>query len=279
MSQLGRSASSGSLSQAGSQFLAMSHVPKRATQHSVFLPGYEVPPCQLKCGQFSLQRTVYNEEAKVLADTYLEPDRATKSVYQAATGVVTPQDYEDPDKPFKPQEPKNEGGHRGCAHWISDYKANHGAAALEGRRYHRQVGPSYQAVNPPTCVSGPVTKSQFQIEMGKHGENPRHKFRLHPTKNPVFTSVLTYGTPKGTYHMPGYSGFLPTNTANPLVKAHERGETLRTTSNKANLTQQFSPNLLGYQGHQPTNAGNDRGPVEHGNLTTFSRSFSTPAFA
>lgn len=272
-----KSASSGSLMQAGSQFLAMPHVPKRATQHSVFLPAYEVLPPQLKCGQFSLQRQMYAEEAKTLQDTYLAPDRAAKSTYQAACSFATPQDYEDPDKPFKPMEPVCEGGHRGCAHWVSDYKANHSMRSLEGRRYHRQIGPSYQAVNPPTCVSGPIAKSQFQHEHGKHGENPRHKFRYHPSKNPVFTSALTYGTPKGTFHMPGYSGFLPMNTSNALVKAHEQGATLRTTTDKVNITQQCSPNLLGYQGHQPSNAGNDRGAVSHGNLTTFGRSFSTPA--
>lgn len=279
MSSLDRSASTGSLRQAGSQFLAMTHVPKRATQHSCFLPTYEVLPPQLKCGQASLQRQVYAEEAKTLRDTYLEPDRATKSMYQAACSFATPQDYEDPDKPFKPTEPVSEGGHRGCAHWISDYKASHGMRALEGRRYHRQIGPSYQAVNPPTCVSGPIAKSQFQFEHGKHGENPRHKFRLHSSKNPVIVSALTYGTPKGTLHMPGYSGFLPTNTSNALVRAHEQGATLRTTTDKVNIAEQCTPNKLGYTGHQPTNAVNSRGPVSHGNVTTFGRSFSTPSFA
>ena len=48
MADLQKSASSPALMNAGA---AMSHVPKRATQHALFLASWEVPPACLKPGQ------------------------------------------------------------------------------------------------------------------------------------------------------------------------------------------------------------------------------------
>merc|ERR1719198_2134759 len=86
-------------------------------------------------------------------------------------------------------------------------------------------------------------------------------------------TALTVGTAKGTCHMPGYQGFLPTNTANPRCAAIAHGENTRTTD-KTNLTSTFHTNIVGYAGHKPTNAANDRGGVSLTTLTSKGRDFA-----
>jgi len=118
--------------------------------------------------------------------------------------------------------------------------------------------------------------TSFQEDYGFQGSNPRDRMPPGASKMPVFKHALTYGTPKGTLHIPGYSGFLPTNLANPRVAKAESGMNLRSTD-KSNLTEQFHVNLLSYAGHVPTNPNNDTGGVKVHTQTEFGRSFRRPA--
>jgi len=88
-------------------------------------------------------------------------------------------------------------------------------------------------------------------------------------------TALTVGTTKGTAHIPGYQGFLATNTSNVRVAEIAHGGNMRSTD-KTNLTHVFHTNTVGYGGHKPSNACNDRGGVSLTNLTTAGAAFSHP---
>jgi len=254
----------------------MSHIPKRATQHGIYMPGHEVPPTCLKPGQTADIRQLYQEEVKDNEETYLAADIEKGSVYQRQMARVRPTDYWYPTKPIKQTQPPEGAGHHGCAHWKSEYRSNVNDAARFDTILYRQNGPCYQIANPPTCVGAGEVPSQFQADFGKYGSNPRDK--LPPKtfdKMPTLKTALTVGTTKGTAHIPGYQGFLATNTVNPKVAAVAHGGNLRSTD-KANITQVFHTNCVGYAGHKPENARNDRGGVTQDSRTTIGRDFPPP---
>jgi len=269
-----KSLSTGSLRAAAE--MKLTHIPKRATQHGVHLCGYEVLPPQLKTGQVRVDRQVYSEEAKTNQSTYLDEDLPNRSIYHRSIGSATaPEDYCNPVKPMRPGQAPSGSGHHKVAHWRSTSHSSLNHDAVHGAVQHRQHGPSYQALNPPTCLGGGGVLSSYGEEYGHYGSDPRHKVQLGSGKMPVLKSALTYGTPKGTMHMPGYQGFLPTNTANPKVAAIENGQTLRSTD-KTNLTATFHTNVLNYSGHVPLNPNNDRGGVNTNVITEMGRSYRMP---
>mmetsp|Transcript_61889 Transcript_61889/g.178129 ORF Transcript_61889/g.178129 Transcript_61889/m.178129 type:complete len:269 (+) Transcript_61889:74-880(+) len=252
------------------------HVPKRAVQHGCYLPSHEVPPVDLKPGQRSLQRQVYAEEAKPLSETYLQPDRPADSVYAVGhSKLLGPSAYKDPAQKIVQKEPPGGYGHHQVAHWKSTSHSFHNHGAVAGAVYHRQNGPSYQAANPPTCVSQLLPISTCADYHGRHGDNPRDRVCPVTGQLLLHRNTLTTGTHKGTMHIPGYSGHLPHNTSNPHAARVAHGASLRSVD-KTNLTAQFHVNLLGYSGHVPLNARNDKGGVKPNTETMFGRSFSAP---
>lgn len=268
-----RSSSDSALVSAG---VKMSHVPRRATQHSVFLPGYEILPSDLKVGQASLTRQVYQEEARRLEDTYLNADRPAHSTYGTEISLLlTPEAYKNPTQPIKQQDPPGGYGHHKVSHWKSTALSTHSADALHGAKYHRQHGPSYQAANPPTCVSSAMVDSTYTEFHGRYGSNPRHRIHPDADRMPVFRTLLTVGTAKGTNHIPGYQGFLASNTSNPHVARVESGVNLRSVD-KTNLTEQFHANLLNYSGHVPVSPHNGPGARRADMESVYGRSFQTP---
>lgn len=272
-----KSLSTGALKAAAE--LKLSHMPKRATQHGVFLPSYEVLPPPLKEGQEGVQRHMYMDEAPMLKDTYIAVDMPETSEYSRTLGSQTrPLDYKNPVKPMRPGEPAEGGGHHNVAHWGSTYKSSHNSDAVHGAVQHRQNGPSYQAVNPPTCVGGVAAYSAYTEDFGRRGSNPNQRMVRGQASMPVLKTVLTLGTPKATKHIPGYQGFLPTNTSNPYVARVEAGHDLRSVD-KTNLTHTFHQNVPYYAGHLPSNPLNDSGPVRQSTMTSTGRTFRKPVGA
>jgi hypothetical protein len=117
--------------------------------------------------------------------------------------------------------------------------------------------------------------SSYTEDYGKYGSDPSDKIGKFDSKNVVFKSALTHGTTKATNHIPGYQGFLATNTANPRVARVEMGGTMRSVD-KTNLTNEFHVNLLGYSGHKPQNPNNDKGGYRPSALSTMGRDFRPP---
>jgi len=268
-----RSASSGSLAAAGAQ---VSYIPKRVVQHGIYVPTCEVPLIDLKPGQTSVTRQVYAAEAKDLTENYIAPDRAGMTVYRSeVANILKPEDFKNRAQPIVPQEPAQGSGHHAVGHWRSTAKAAYNAQAIQGAVYHRQDGPSCQAVNPPTCVSAATVKTTSAEFFGEYGSNPMRRVQKDAFKMPVFKTPLTVGTAKGTMHIPGYAGFLAHNTSNPYVARVENGASLRSVD-KTNLTEQFHVNLLNYGGHVPENPCNDFGGVKPSKETMTGRAFQWP---
>jgi len=271
------SSSSATLRTAGSTLsTSQAHIPKRAVQHGVFLPSFEVLPTDLKPGQRSLVRQLYQEEARGAGETFLAPDRPHDSIYgKEVSKLLSPEAYKDPTKKLNPQEAPDGQGHHKVAHWKSSSHAMHDHSAVAGAVYHRQHGPPYQVANPPTCVGHGQMFTSYHEFHGKYGSNPRDRLHPHLDKMPIIKSALHEGTHKGTAHIPGYQGFLASNTSNPHVARMAGGAEQRSVD-KTNLTQQFHTNLLNYSGHVPLHARNDNGGVRTIGETTMSRSFSVP---
>merc|ERR1719262_115557 len=100
---------------------AMSHMPKRATQHGVFLSGAEAPIAALKPGQEELHRQYfYTTEAKALQETYLAQDSFKDSIYSKSLSKLTlPEDYLEKTQAVKIPLP-GPGGYLGTEHWTSE---------------------------------------------------------------------------------------------------------------------------------------------------------------
>jgi len=216
------------------------------------------------------RQNYYTTESKDLEETYVGEDLGnTLSEYGKNISLRTlPEDYEDPQKPLRPPIVENKAGHTGTAHWRSEYGTTFSTEAIAGAVPHRQIGPPFEPTNPPSVVSAPNELSMYSKDFGQYGSDPRARLSASDTKLPNPKHELTVGTTKGTSHIPGYQGFLPTNTNNPRVAAIEAGEHIRTVD-KSNLCEIFHLNLPGYAGHVSGNAKNDRGSRQ---ISTFSLS-------
>merc|ERR1712194_215417 len=106
------------------------------------------------------------------------------------------------------------------------------------------------------------------------GESDYSKLK-HVKQLPTVKHDLTRGTTRGTYHIPGYQGFLPCNTNNPRCATVEAG--LSERQNKEDVRATYAVNIPGYSGHQPLNAINDRGPRQITRMTVSGRDFARNA--
>mmetsp|Transcript_40201 Transcript_40201/g.92408 ORF Transcript_40201/g.92408 Transcript_40201/m.92408 type:complete len:274 (+) Transcript_40201:101-922(+) len=249
----------------------MSHIPKRAAQHSVCLPGYEIMQPDLKPGVYKMERQLYVEEAKPLEQTYIGVDNPSVSMYDAMSAKMLPEDFADVRKKVIQTEPDCAGGHHGTEHWKSEYKSTHSNDAVSTATKFKQGGPVYQVKSPPTCISWPEFLTTAQEDFGREGENPRSKVAPHHTRVPVARTPLTFGTTKGTDLIPGYQGFISSTPDIPGQPVQSVGE--RSTVDKSMFTETYHRNIVGYSGHVPLNARNDRGPRRNLPVSTMGRDY------
>lgn len=255
----------------------MAHIPKRATQHGIFMSGNEVSPPALKPGQNELHRQdLYSAEAKPVKEPYLFQDQFNDSHYVTSTGRATlPEDYEDPAKSYKPPEVTCAAVAGGTQHWKSEYRA----ALTEGKSEETEFGrpwfPSDKYGEPESVLTRGEVKSTYHEEFGKHGSDPRDKILDNQARHTV-KKPMDAGTTKGTNHIPGYQGFVPSNCFNAEVARVEKGDFNRSVD-KTNIDEIFHTNLVGYTGHAPASALNDRGGRQPTGRTTGGHDFQDPA--
>lgn len=241
-------------------------IPKRATQHGVFLSGAEAEICALKPGQSQLHRTnFYTTEAPALRETYISQNEDKDSVYKKdISRAMLPEDYYDRVQSIYPAHHKIKPS--GAAHWSSEYDHTYSPRSVAGATPRRQRGPLYGGSAGPTCISNPYPDSIYRLEYGARGHDPRTRVAPGSKVLPVRRDELTAGTTKGTFHVPGYTGFIPTNTHQPKVLQVEQGGRERSVD-KTKLTDTYHLNLPGYAGHLPREAVNDRGPRQVTTMT------------
>jgi len=126
---------------------------------------------------------------------------------------------------------------------------------------------------PRSCVSKVPNLSSHTADFGRHGSNPRDKISPWDAKLPVFKSDLTAGSAKGTFHIPGYQGVIPSY---PGFSAHQlrvvKGAKARSVD-KTNVLQIFHKEIVGYGGHVPEAVSTDYNGRKPTDLTTFGHDF------
>jgi len=272
---LGRGALLSAVLLTGAGVGTMSHIPKRATQNGIFLSGSEISPPVLKPGQTELHRKdLYIKEAKPVQEPYLFQDQVIDSNYTKSIARITlPEDYEDPTRPMRPPTVTAACGLGGTSHWVSEYKSRSlgGAEAFsEEAEFGRPYIPYDDLGEPPSLLGRNNMNSTYMEEFGKYRSDPRDKIGVN-LKRP-----MDAGTTKGTRHVPGYQGFIPGNTFSDEVARIENGDFNRSVD-KTNIEQTYHLNLIGYSGHQPKSALNDRGGKKpSGRETVYGHDFPDP---
>lgn len=260
-----------------------SHVPKRAVQSGLYTPGEEILPVPLKPGQKELHTNgLYTAETtygKPQEPTLLQ-DRGSESEYTKHLAKTTvPEDYRNPVKPLKKAvlaRTTEDSEKTGGSHWVSEYRAKslEGASRMQTPRMtagHILAGRGGHT--PASCVSRVQDSSMYLTDFGRHGSNPRDSISPQDSKLPVFKSGLTAGTPRGTSHIPGYQGFVPSYPGfNESLLRVAEGDFLRSTD-KTNMAQIYHKNLVGYAGHEPTSVVNDFGSRKPTTMTVMGHDF------
>ena len=228
----------------------MSHVPKRAVGHSLFLPESERQVIELP----EKQTSAYTESAVKPLLTTLQQSY-NLSDYRSNYGQTVSADYH-PSPSFKPRNSLTSGSaefpdFRPAKLWRSEYQA----------ASHQIAG------SQPPAPSG-------------HGRHAPRKTPVVSVDLGVSTSAETFADPaclakhkKPVSFMPGYQGFVPSNMHNPYVEAYARGER-REDRDRSNITENFQRVLPGYTGYLPVNGSNDRNPRQATTMTETGRVFA-----
>lgn len=257
--------------------MSMDHVPRRATQHGIFLSTSETPPTTLKPGQTELcRRGLYTTEAEeVPSTTYLDPDRPSKSEYNHGR-KTRPEHYKNLDR-WGPKNEDSSWSKTGASHWQSEYRTmarQTGEAPLEQRLAAKGALRTWPTRS-MSVVSLREDNTTYRDNYGRYGSNPRDRLRMSDSKLPVFKTPLTAGTHKGSAHIPNYQGFIPANPSGPCSRRVAMGESLRSVD-KTNLVDVFHRDLVGYAGHVATSFRNDFGGRQPSSLTVQGSDFAPP---
>lgn len=197
-------------------------------------------------------------------------DQFADSHYTKSIARVTlPEDYEDPTKAMAPPCITAGGDAGGTAHWVSEYKASLNEAISEEATFGREYTPYVDEGDPPFLQGRGAANSTYQDEFGKYRSNPRDKIGI------VMKRPMDAGTAKGTMHIPGYQGFIPGNTFSEETARVEMGDFYRSLD-KTDIQQTYHTNLIGYSGHEPKSAINDRGGRHPTARTVYGHDYHDP---
>lgn len=269
---------------------AFAHIPKRVTQHGMFVSSEEIEPPTLKPGQKDLHRKgLYVSEAKraFAATTYLTLDLPSRTEYSASSRTE-PDHYAHRDELARRAQEQTSSGSNcltsrstsassstTCAHWQSEYKAV-GAEAGGASAEHRAAARGVIRVNPVNkvgFVGCAEDGTAYRDHIGRYGSNPRDRVRPDDSTLPVFKHELIAGTTRASNHIPNYQGFLPCKPSNPASARAASGQATRSID-KTNMADIIHRNVIGYSGHVPESFLNDFGGRKPTSLTTHGRDFA-----
>mmetsp|Transcript_57515 Transcript_57515/g.168428 ORF Transcript_57515/g.168428 Transcript_57515/m.168428 type:complete len:264 (+) Transcript_57515:136-927(+) len=255
----------------------MAHIPKRATQHGLYISGEDTIPVNLKPGQQELwRRGIYSQDNHGPAESYLSQELQAKSEYsRTILSSTLPEHYLEPRKPHRRPVFETSGGMTagGADGWRSEYRGQLCEESLAGRTaYRRQRGAHHEPVRALSCVGRPEGLSAYQHDFGRYGSDPRDRIRPGEKRLPVLKSDLHAGTTKGSDLTPGYQGHIPACSSAPASARGLPSGTPRSVD-KTNIAHIFHTNLVGYAGHVPESHRNDQGGRKATDLTTTGKDF------
>jgi hypothetical protein len=237
------------------------------------MSGCESVPPALKPGQKDLFRQdLYAEEAKPAEEPYLVQDHFNQTAYKKDLARTLTEDYIYKTTPHKPPTVTCAGEEGGTQHWRSEYKSSINASVQEEAEFGRPWFPNEDNVKQQSMLTRGSGNSTYAEEFGKYGSNPRDKILKGGL---TWKKELDAGTTKGTFHIPGYQGYIPSNVCLAEVARVEKGENTRSID-KTNIDQTYHVNMIGYNGHEPRSARNDKGGRLPTKLTTSGHDFQDP---
>lgn len=256
----------------------MAHIPKKATQHGLFIAGQETVPVSLKPGHTDLyRRGIYSQDSPEDGQSYLSHELPAKSEYaRTILSSTLPEHFFMPRKPHRRPVFEASGGKEqgGAETWRSEYKTQLSEESLAGQAaYFRQRFPHHVAVRANDAMGGEGNISAYEHDFGRYGSDPRDRMRPGEKRLPVLKSELNAGTTKGTDIIPGYQGFIPASHSAPASARGKRYAATPRSVDKTNIAQIFHTNLVGYAGHVPVCWKNDNGGHKRSDLTTTGRDF------
>lgn len=119
-----------------------------------------------------------------------------------------------------------------------------------------------------------LLSTSYRMDFGMFGDDPADKMPQDPSdfSKKATTADQMQGTTKGTYHPPGYTGFIPTATCNAHAVSQSKLENPRDNSGwQLSGLFQFPQNIPGFSGYRPKTSVNDVGPDRNPALTTSGR--------
>lgn len=111
---------------------------------------------------------------------------------------------------------------------------------------------------PPAVIRGAEVISSHARDMGRYGDAPQRRSVVDPETGGMFGTTgldLFEGTSKGSSHIPGYQGFLPSYRGATVAATQAAGRVPRDSfRSKTNLGDTMQKRLVGYSGHVPAHS-------------------------
>lgn len=118
-------------------------------------------------------------------------------------------------------------------HWKSTY--NHFNDTATGTTFSPNPRPGWSLIKDAHTSKRGYYDTEYEGNFGRWGERPRDLLPSTATQLLRKTEENYLGTPKVTYHIPGYTGFIPQSDISHKATAQAMGRRPRTTLFNTNL--------------------------------------------
>uniref|UniRef100_A0A7S2FHF5 Flagellar associated protein n=1 Tax=Florenciella parvula TaxID=236787 RepID=A0A7S2FHF5_9STRA len=244
------------------------HTIPPAYAYQGFRPWSETAPSSLKPGETIDSRD--KKFANVGHGVVYEKGPVTETMrdattYQLTQSAVEQEHYKVPDKrgvsaKWTTEDPRSRSKpFLGKSMYVDTFRDPQ-TTTYQGATVPEWVTAS-KAITEDVVPRQPV-RSSYQTDMGMANEKPLDRPYISKTGMAGTTQDLCAGTTKATYHIPGFSGHIPTTQRNPRVVAHGDGQKVHDMPSHLRLYHRH--NMPGYTGFRPTNAKNDKGERHSG---------------
>lgn len=194
-------------------------------------------------------------------ETFLATERSDKSEYSRNHGHNTRSSHyaEYKKAPNRWATRTVYEGDAGTSNWRSEYNSKLNRGVVEAANEDQLAGGNprmlFMGGQKPNVLGRAEDMTSYRTDFGRYGSNPRDLVAAGATTLPIFKSVLNAGTVKVSDHVPGYQGHVPTGSLSARAEQSFKPRSV----DKTNVVEVFHRNVVGYAGHVPMSARNDRG--------------------
>ena len=157
-----------------------------------------------------------------------------------------------------------------ASHWGSSYKQI--VHQVENGERNPSQRPTW-SINRVAYSSGRGNyTTEFKASLG--GAKPRDILNQDSECMENRKDELTAGSTKVTSHIPGYNGFIPSQDINESAVNQAKGQAIRNTIIKQNISENYNVKIPGYAGVKPMSVINDRGSLRGSCFSTAGETFN-----